>query len=162
MAKSLLSRKSHKLRNFGRNFGINEKGFSIGEGQHGERVHNRFQRLKVLTLDWNKHKKFLSTLEARTEYGWGHYNTSVSWTLRVTLEKKSLSKFEFSEGVPSDSKWSAHISRIALLSVNRLPFTKNALIWDDDRWDLMSFQNNFSFDSTEIHSFFILSSSVWL
>ena len=89
------------------------------------------------------------------------YDANVAWTLRVTLEKKSLSKFDFSEGVPSASKWSTHISRKALLSVNRLPFTKNVLIWDDDHWDLRSFQNNFSFDSTEIHSFFIQSSSVW-
>ena len=47
MAKSLLSRESHKLRNFGRNFGINENGFSIGEGQHGERVHNPISTLET-------------------------------------------------------------------------------------------------------------------
>ena len=47
----------------------------MGEGQHGECVHDRFQHLKPLTLDQNKHKKFRRTLEACTKYLWGHYYT---------------------------------------------------------------------------------------
>ena len=44
----------------------------MGESQHGECVPNQFQHLKPLTLDQNKHKKFLGTSEARTKYHWGH------------------------------------------------------------------------------------------
>ena len=61
-------------------------------------------------------------------------------------------QFGFKEGVGcTEASFtileSINIARIALLSVNRSPLTRKALIWDEERWLLTSFQNSFSFDS---------------
>ena len=51
----------------------------------------------------------------------------------VSNKSQNLSKFVLSEGVPRDSKWSAHISRILFLSVKILPSTRKALICEVNR-----------------------------
>ena len=52
-----------------------------------------------------------------------------------------------------------HISRMSFFFVMRLPLTRNALIWEEERWPLKSLQNIFSSVSAARQSFLSLSIS---
>ena len=62
-----------------------------------------------------------------------NFNTTEKvWIIRIT-----------SGGVPRNSKWSAHMSRILSLSLHMAPSIWKVLIWEEERWPLTNFQNSF-------------------